>query len=93
MKKIILPFVCVAGMAFPAFADLASARASGQVCEGSDGYIVATSAQANSLASEINAKRRAEYQKISSQNGQTAAVVGQLAAKQIVSQPGVRSCP
>ncbi len=82
-------------IASPAMAlDLAAARAAGSVCEQADGFIAAKSASpdVNQLVSDVNAKRRTEYAKISSQKGQTVAVVGQLAAQQIASQPGVAPC-
>lgn len=75
--------------AFPALAlDLHSARAAGQIGEKSDGYVTVlkSSPEVSSLVAEVNAKRRAEYQKISEQNGQPVDVVAKLAAGQIVSK-------
>lgn len=75
----------------PAYAlDLHSARASGVVAETSEGYIKAVkpSAEVNALVSEVNAKRRAEYERISKQNGQPVDVVGKLAAPQIMKNAG-----
>lgn len=86
MKKWL--FVVAALAAFPAFAlDLQSARTSGQVGEKRDGYVapIAKSADVSSLVAEVNAKRRAEYERISKENGQPVDVVGKLAAEQIIS--------
>lgn len=70
----------------PAFAlDLHSARASGAVAETPDGYVkaVQSSAEVEALVADVNAKRRAEYERISKQNGQPVDVVGKLAAPEI----------
>jgi len=86
MKKHLMIAALTALIALPAFAlDLHTARTSGVVAETPDGYIVARkpTAEVNALVSEVNAKRRAEYERISKQNGQTVEVVGKLAAPQI----------
>lgn len=86
MKKQIMIVLVSALIAMPAFAlDLHSARASGVVAETSEGYIkaVKSSAEVDALVKEVNAKRRAEYERISKQNGQPVDVVGKLAAPQI----------
>ena len=76
-------------IAWPAMAlDLQSARSSGQIGEKLDGYVaaVAPSADVNALISEVNAKRKAEYARISAQNGQPASLVGKVAAEQIINK-------
>jgi uncharacterized protein len=87
MKTHALVAVLVATLAAaPAFAlDLHSARASGAVAETSAGYVkaVTPSPEVNALVAEVNAKRKAEYTRISKENGQSVEVVGQLAAPQI----------
>lgn len=78
--------VCTLLVALPACAlDLHSARASGAVAETPDGYVkaVQSSPEVSALVDEVNAKRRAEYERISKQNGQSVEVVGKLAAPQI----------
>ncbi|NBX03839.1 MAG: DUF1318 domain-containing protein [Alphaproteobacteria bacterium] len=71
-------------MVSPAFAlDLHSARAQGLVGEQNTGYAKALKPEAASLVAEVNAKRKAEYAKISAQNGQSVDVVAKLAAGQI----------
>jgi len=73
--------------AFPALAiDLQTARSQGLVGEKTDGYIAAigSSGEAKSLVAEVNAKRRAEYTRISKENGQTVDVVAKLAAAQVI---------
>lgn len=78
--------VAVGLMALPAFAlDLHSARSSGAVVELPTGYVKAVkpSAEVDALVASVNAKRRAEYERISKQNGQPVDVVGKLAAPEI----------
>lgn len=73
-------------VAMPALAlDLHEARSSGQVAETPEGFIKAVkpSPEVDALVAEVNAKRRAEYQRISKENGQPVDVVGKLAAPQI----------
>ena len=72
----------------PAMAlELSQARSGGLVGEKLDGYVavIGSDAQAQELVNEINARRRAEYQKISAENKQPVSVVGKLAAEQIIS--------
>lgn len=74
-------------VAFPAWAlDLHQARSSGMVGEQLDGYVAARkpSAEVTALVAEVNAKRKAEYQRISKENGQTVDIVAKLAAEQII---------
>ena len=78
--------MAIALIAAPALAlDLHSARSQGLVGEKADGYVAAItpSAEVNELVNEVNAKRRAEYTRISKQNGQSVDVVSKLAAPQI----------
>ncbi len=73
-------------VALPALAmDLHAARDAGQVQELPSGYISALkpTPEVNALVAEVNAKRKAEYTRISKQNGQSVDVVGKLAAPQI----------
>lgn len=86
MKKRIVLAALITLIALPAFAlDLHTARANGDVAEQPDGFIkaVKTSPEVNTLVTEVNAKRLAEYSRISKQNGQPVDVVGKLAAPQI----------
>jgi uncharacterized protein YdbL (DUF1318 family) len=74
-------------MTMPVFAaDLHQARASGQIGEKLDGYVVALkpSPDINALVADVNAKRQAQYAKISQQNGQPVAVVAKVAAAEII---------
>lgn len=85
MKRLLI-LVAVGLMALPAFAlDLHSARSSGVIVELPTGYVKAAkpSAEVDALVAEVNAKRRAEYERISKQNGQSVDVVGKLAAPEI----------
>lgn len=85
-KHFLIATLAAALIAFPAFAlDLHGARASGQVAETAEGYVkaVKSSPEVEALVAEVNAKRRAEYERISKQNGQPVDVVGKLAAPEI----------
>lgn len=76
-------------IALPVFAlDLDSARDQGLVGERLDGYVgvVKDAPGVSALVAEINAKRKAEYQKISAKNGQPVDVVAKLAAPKIVAK-------
>lgn len=82
----VIPMVAVAMVATQALAlDLHEARAQGMIGEKADGYVAALkpSSEVNALVSTVNAKRRAEYARISTQNGQPVEVVSKLAAPQI----------
>lgn len=92
MKKIVICAVLLASISAPALAmDLASARAAGLVCEVGDGYIKATGSSAADVVASVNAGRKAEYTKISSQNGQSVDVVAKLAGAQIIAK-GNKAC-
>lgn len=72
-------------LVMPAYAmDLQEARVKGVVGERLDGYVEALDSSAQSLAGDVNAKRRAEYNKISQQNGQPVDVVAKIAAERII---------
>lgn len=95
MKLRFLSVLAVASIltSFPAFAlDLHQARSSGLVGEKLDGYTTALKAtpEVTALVTEVNAKRKQEYARISAQNGQPLDVVAKLAAAQIMSglEPG-----
>src|SRR5687768_17130250 len=80
-------FALIALLASEVFAmELSQARAKGIVGEKLDGYIgtVVSSPDASAVVSEINARRRAEYEKISKENGQPVSVVGKVAAETII---------
>jgi uncharacterized protein len=82
MKILTVLFVL---LSFPAMAmDLQGARTQGLVGEGRDGYVVALDGSAQGLADEVNAKRKAEYARISKENGQPVDVVAKIAVEQIV---------
>ena len=88
MKNTTIAIITAISMlwALPALAlDLHGARASGVLGEKNDGYVTVlkSAPDADKLAAEVNAKRRAEYARISKENGQAADVVAKLAAGQI----------
>jgi hypothetical protein len=89
MKKLLILTLFTVGIAFSgaAFAlDLSQARAQGLVGEKLDGYVgvVKPSADAQAVASDVNSRRRAEYENISKQNSQPVSVVGKVAAETII---------
>lgn len=65
--------------------DLQQARAQGILTEQPDGYVkvLKLSFEATKLAAEVNAARKAEYQRISKENGQPVDVVAKIAAGEI----------
>ena len=90
MRKLLLVSALILAAA-PALAlDLNEARSTGVLGEKADGYVqvLKPSAEANALAAQVNAGRKAEYEKISKQNGQPVDVVGALAAGQIAKKLG-----
>lgn len=74
-------------IAAPAFAlDFQSAKSQGLVGETLSGYIAPVgpaSAEVSAVVTDINAKRKAEYQRISAGNGQPLSVVEKLAAEKL----------
>ena len=89
MKFRTLTALAITGILFStqAFAmDLHAARNAGLIGEKLDGYVAVLkhSPETDALAEEVNAKRQAEYAKISSANAQPLDVVGKLAAAQII---------
>lgn len=90
MKKIVflsLIILTSVGLSVAAFAmDLQSARKSGAVGERLDGYVevLKPSSEATELAKDVNARRLAEYKRISNENNQTSKIVAMLAAKKII---------
>jgi uncharacterized protein YdbL (DUF1318 family) len=89
MKRTLIAAIFAIGVLISAQAfamDLAQARTQGIVGETSDGYVAAVTASpdAGVVVSEVNARRRAEYEKISKENGQPVSVVGKVAAERII---------
>lgn len=76
-------------LALPAWAlDLSTARGQGKVGERLNGFVAAidTGPDVQALVAEVNARRKAEYARISEQNKQPLEVVGKLAAEKIIGQ-------
>jgi uncharacterized protein YdbL (DUF1318 family) len=76
-------------------ADLASAKAAGQVCERTDGYIAATSgtpADVQALVNKVNAGRRAEYERIAKKNGVSVDKVARLTAQKLIGRNPAQQC-
>ena len=90
MKKLFIAAAMVL-VAMPALAlDLATARNTGVLGEKADGFVqvLKPSPEANALAEQVNSGRKAEYARISKENGQPVDVVGSLAAGQIAKKLG-----
>jgi uncharacterized protein len=82
-----LPLVVLFTMfiASPAFAlDLQSARAGGMVAEQPTGYIKAVTPEASALVAEVNAKRKAEYERIAKEKGTKVEDVAAIAAQELM---------
>lgn len=76
-------------ISLPAYADaLDDARATGQVGERADGYVAlvnsGASADIKTLVDDINAKRRAAYQKIAAEKSVPAEQIGAITAEKII---------
>ena len=87
MRLFIMTLGAVTLVVSSAFAmDLNSARKAGLVGEKLDGYAAVVKAQAGvaDLVNQVNNGRKAEYERISKQNGQPVNVVSKLAAEQII---------
>ena len=90
MKKLLVTILALT-IAIPAFAlDLQTARQQGIIGEQPDGYVVVLKASddASKLANEVNAARKAEYQRISKENGQSVEAVAKIAAETIAKKLG-----
>jgi hypothetical protein len=80
-------------IAAPAFAlDLHQARSQGLVGELPTGYVEALSTQPGvvGVVSDVNSKRKAEYERIAVAKGQSVDVVAKVAAQEIITglEPG-----
>lgn len=85
-SKLIYSFLFALTLSQSAYAlDLQQARAQGILAEQPDGYVrvVTESPEATKLASDVNIARKAEYQRISKENGQPIDVVARIAAETI----------
>jgi uncharacterized protein YdbL (DUF1318 family) len=73
--------------------DLQTAREKGVVGEKLDGYItvVNPASGGDSLVTEVNARRKQEYQRISKENGKPVEIVAKLAAETIIQKLPVGS--
>lgn len=89
MKKIFFTFSLLSTLviSIPALAlSLGEAKAKGVVGEQSDGYLGVreNSPEVAALVTDINTKRRAEYQNIAEKNGTSVASVEALAGKKAI---------
>jgi len=87
IQSFVVAFFLILVFAVPVFAmDLHEARAQGMVGERADGYAEALSKAGgvSALVADVNSKRRAEYARIARDKSQPMAVVGKLAAVEII---------
>ncbi len=87
MKSLILVSLISILAATSAFAlDLQSARKSGAVVEQVTGYIKAAnpSPEIDALVADVNAKRKAEYERIAKEKGTSADQVAAVAAQELL---------
>lgn len=87
MNKLSMIVTTILLFSAPAFAiDLSGARSQGLVGETQAGYVARINggAEVAELVSEVNLKRRAEYERISAENGQSIDVVAKIAAGEII---------
>ena len=78
-----------------AAADLNAAKANGQVCEQTDGYLRANAGamgDVQEMVGIINAKRRAEYEKIANKNNVTLDQVARLTAEKVINKAPQYRC-
>lgn len=76
-------------------ADLGSAKASGQVCEQTSGYLRANAGapgDVQAMVKDINTKREAEYEKIATKNKVTVDQVARLTAEKVINKAPQYSC-
>lgn len=88
---ILVPLLCTASVAYAI--DLDQAKSEGLVGETMEGYLGVVDDSApeavQTLVEEVNARRRAEYQRIAEQNGIDVAQVEALAAKKAIEKTPV----
>lgn len=76
-------------------ANLGKAKADGQVCEQTNGYLRASAGapgDVTSMVNNINAQRKAEYQKIANKNGVAVDQVGMLTAEKVIKKAPQYKC-
>ena len=84
MKKIILSAVLMGLVSLPALAvDAQEAKKKGLIKEDCQGYVVALKAEGQAAASDINAKRKAEYERLAKQQGVPVDVVAATTGKKL----------
>ncbi len=76
-------------------ANLGAAKAGGQVCEQTSGYLRANAGapgDVQEMVNNINAKRRAEYEKIAAKNQVTVGQVAKLTAEKVINLAPQHRC-
>ena len=76
-------------------ADVGEAKAKGQACEQSNGYLRAaanTPEDVKALVKNVNAKRKEQYTKIATKNGVTMDQVAKLTAKKLINSAPQHAC-
>ena len=76
-------------------ADLGKAKANGQVCEQTNGFLRAKSGapgDVKSMVNNINAQRKAEYERIAKKNNVSREQVGKLTAEKVINKAPQHKC-
>ncbi len=87
MNKVIFAALIMMVSANSAFAiDLHSARSQGMVAEQANGYVkaVKSSPEVEALVADVNAKRKAEYERIAKEKGIKVEDVAVIAAQELL---------
>lgn len=96
MQRSLFILILAFAFAYPsAAADLGAAKAGGQVCEQTDGYLRANAGapgDVQEMTKQINAKRRAQYDKIARKNKVTLDQVARLTAEKVINKAPQHKC-
>ena len=96
MHRSLLAVILALSVATPVLAaDLGAAKAAGQVCEQTSGYLRANSGapgDVQEMISKINSKRKAEYEKIAKKNKVTVDHVAKLTAEKVINKAPQYQC-
>lgn len=96
MQRILFTLILAIAFVYPsAAADLGAAKASGQVCEQTNGYLRANAGapgDVQEMTRNINAKRKAEYDKIATKNKVTLDQVARLTAEKVINKAPQYKC-
>lgn len=96
MHKSSIVIILALFVATPASAvNLGAAKTNGQVCEQTNGYLTANAGapgDVQEMVKNINAQRRAEYEKIAQKNQVTVDQVAKLTAEKVINLAPQHRC-